>query len=147
MSQTRILLVDDDIMVREIAGAMFESLGYSLETAVTGEESFSKIDSVARTGNPVACVFLDLQLENGESGIGIARQIRQKFPEIKLVVSSSSSCSSKTEASIDRDLFHGCLPKPYMMRELSETLTAVLGNHGEDVGSKERLHQDPPVEG
>ena len=70
----RILVVDDDPVIRDMYRRFFERAGYQVLTADNAEEGL-----VVMQDAPAGVLFLDLNLP-GMNGIELCRQIRKNWP-------------------------------------------------------------------
>jgi len=117
----RILLMDDETVVRDVAKSMIETLGNDIELASHGEEAIGKYQGALVSDNPFDLVILDLTVKGGLGGRETLRKLLEIDPEVRAVVSSGYSDTSA--ASEYRDLgFRGLLNKPYTIKDLKECL-------------------------
>ena len=121
----RILVMDDEEIVRNIAGVMIRSLGHEVEFAANGEEAIARYQEALLQGRRFDIVILDLTIRGGMGGEAAIKILRKLDPDIKAVVSSGyadSSAISEYEALG----FGACLAKPYNMKLLNDTLNRML---------------------
>jgi len=76
----KILIVDDDEVVRRSYRRSLESLSCSVESASNGEEALQTMER-----NPVDVVLLDMRMP-GQDGLAVLRTIKQKWPESEVVI-------------------------------------------------------------
>lgn len=76
----RILVVDDEPLIRHSLGELLTLKGYSVMTASEGGEGLEK----AGTFRP-AIVFTDMRME-GMGGLELLREIRSRFPEMFVIM-------------------------------------------------------------
>jgi len=122
----RILIMDDEEMIRNITAEMLESLGYEAAFAADGEEAVTHFRTALEKGSPFDAVLLDLTIPGGMSGIEVLGLLREIEPGVRAVVLSGYSTDPIMSAA-DRHGFKGVLTKPYTMQELSETISRILG--------------------
>ena len=82
-SAHRILIVDDEQDLRIIFKRFLEVDGYSCETVGTGEEALALLED-----NVFSVVITDINMP-GMSGIDLLREIRNKYPEVAVLVISA----------------------------------------------------------
>jgi CheY-like chemotaxis protein len=83
----RVLVVDDEEMVREVAGGMLEGLGCRVITVESGERA---LEVLASGSEKVGLVMLDLTMP-GMDGEETFRRIRKISPRIPVIVFSGYS--------------------------------------------------------
>ncbi len=71
-----ILIVDDDVLVRESIEGIISQWGCSVTSAATGEEALARIDGDMPTPNAIIC---DYRLPKGETGIEVIKQLRTRI--------------------------------------------------------------------
>ena len=119
--QETILLVDDEPAIVEVAREMLERQGYTVLTALSGEEALAAYDQ-ASAG--VDLVILDLGMP-GMGGHRALDRLRQMDPLARVIVASGYSDSLQ----IDRCLRAGAaefIAKPYRLQELLKKVREVL---------------------
>ncbi|MEW6720399.1 MAG: ATP-binding protein [Thermodesulfobacteriota bacterium] len=117
----RVLLMDDEDTVRDVAGEMLERLGYAPRFARTGEEA---IEMYAReAGGPGAfdLVILDLTVPGGMGGMEASRRLLEDFPDARIIV-SSGRVNDPAMLSPGMHGLAGAAAKPYRLEELSRVL-------------------------
>ncbi len=66
----RILIMDDDELVRDSLGQMLEMLGYRTESAIEGGAALDSIRNAMAKGRPFDVVIMDLTIPGGRGGEG-----------------------------------------------------------------------------
>ena len=80
--QQSILVIDDDETIRELLRAILEREGYRVLEAPDGGEGLKQF-----TETPTDLVITDLIMP-GKEGIETIRELRQKFPGVKIIAVS-----------------------------------------------------------
>jgi len=109
----RVLVVDDEPVVRGVAKLMLEMTGYAVEEAADASQAFALVRSAAV---PFAAVLLDYTLPD-RTGLEILTELRHLAPESRIVLTSGRSVEDFPEHGAD-----AYLPKPFTKDQL---LTAV----------------------
>ncbi len=78
--KSRILIVDDDEVVRRSYLRSLERISRNVEAASDGEEALQTMEQ-----NPFDVVLLDLRMP-GQDGLSVLRTIKQKWPESEVVI-------------------------------------------------------------
>ena len=121
----RVLLMDDDDMIRNIGGNLLTSLGLHVVTAANGEEAVSVYREYRKMGIHFDLVILDLTIKGGMGGRETFDIMKSIDPGIKAVVSSGYSVDSLMSGYSEYG-FAGILKKPYTLEELMAILDHVL---------------------
>ena len=73
--EERVLVVDDEDIVREPISAMLQHLGFKVDTAESGDEALEKFKK-----NPYSFLLTDIRMP-GIDGLELIRIIKHKYPE------------------------------------------------------------------
>jgi CheY-like chemotaxis protein len=121
----RILLMDDDAMVREMAAPVLGHLGYSVVFARDGQETLDRYVEARAAQRPFDAVIIDLSIPYGKSGEETLEDLLKIDPDTRAI---ASSCQVDHPVISNRKShgFAGVLVKPYHLRELGEVLHHVL---------------------
>jgi two-component system cell cycle sensor histidine kinase/response regulator CckA len=117
----RVLVMDDEELIRSVAGAMIGSLGHTVDEAVDGREAVDLVERAIAAGQPYDIVVLDLTVRGGMGGDEAIGLIRALAPGIRAVVSSGYS-DSAVVAEFRAHGFDAFLNKPYTLEALREVL-------------------------
>ena len=121
----KILVMDDEEIVREVLGAMLVSIGYGVEYATNGEEAVELYRVAKGSGAPFDAVILDLTIPGGMGGKKAMQGLLKIDPGVKAIVSSGYS-NDPVMADFREYGFSGVAAKPYKIKQLSETLHNVI---------------------
>jgi two-component system, cell cycle sensor histidine kinase and response regulator CckA len=121
----KILIMDDDALVRDVLGKMLISLGYEVELARDGAEALALYARAQDNGGPFAGVILDLTVPNGLGGKETMARLLRLDPQVKALVSSGYS-DDPIMADYQKYGFAGVIPKPYKISELGKVLKESL---------------------
>jgi len=123
--QGRILVMDDEAIVRNVATKMLEHLGYETEAAADGEQAVALYAEARAAGRPFAAVVVDLTIPGGMGGVEALARLRELDAEVRVIVSSGYA-NDPIMANYEAHGFRAVAPKPYKLQELSAVLKAVL---------------------
>jgi CheY-like chemotaxis protein len=123
----KILVMDDDELVREAAGEMISQLGYEVEYACDGHEAIEKYTEAMKEGAPFDAVMIDLTVPGGMGGKEAQKRLMEIDPLVRSIVSSGYS-NDPVMSRFDEYGFKGVLTKPYNIEVLSKTIHGVLSN-------------------
>ena len=111
-----VLLVEDNPEVATASTGLLEQLGYDVRWAADAPAALAELEK-----NGIDIVFTDIVMPGKLDGIGLARRIREKNPEIPILLVTGYSSSTKEVA-----LQFPILRKPYQLHELSRELQKLL---------------------
>jgi PAS domain S-box-containing protein len=117
-----ILVVDDEEMVREVAGRILERLGFSVLMASDGVEA---INIFRERHDEIACVLLDLKMPNMD-GKETFDEMRRINDDVPVILCSGFTEQYSTEQFVDGGLA-GFIEKPYGREAVRDKLREVLG--------------------
>jgi len=120
----RILLVDDQEPVLEVARDMLEALGYEVITAADGLEGVSRYRDLWRE---VDLVILDMVMPN-MSGGDCFRLMKEINPNARVVLSSGYSMDGAIQ-DVMNDGILAFIQKPYRLEELSRVVGMAVGTY------------------
>jgi PAS domain S-box-containing protein len=117
----RVLLMDDDAMVAEVAQEMLQSLGFVAEVASSGEDALQRFRGAEDRGIPFDIAILDLTVPGGMGGAEAVHRIRQIRSDV-LVFVTSGYADDAVLARFREYGFDGVLPKPFAVSDLRRAL-------------------------
>jgi PAS domain S-box-containing protein len=123
----RILLVDDDDLVRDMTAAMLESMGYAVSTTKSGRDAFEYVKKDSENSEPTYdMVMLDVVMPQMDGRECLAR-LRAMRPDLIVLLASSYDQQERVAGLLDKGQVH-YLEKPFHMQELANTLSDLLEN-------------------
>ncbi|MHB8843839.1 MAG: PhnD/SsuA/transferrin family substrate-binding protein [Nitrospirota bacterium] len=125
-ARRRILVMDDEPVIRDVARELLAELGHDAEFAGHGAEAIEKFRAAQRSGRPFDAVILDLTIRGGMGGAETLRGLREIDPAVRAIVSSGYSDDAAI-AEHRKQGFQAFLRKPYAHDTLRDTLTSVFG--------------------
>lgn len=123
--RVRILVMDDDRLVGEVAVKLLTHLGYQVEVAANGSETINLYKKSLEMNRPYDIVIMDLTVPGGMGGAEAIKKLLIVDPQVKAIVSSGYS-NDPIMADFRQYGFRGFIMKPYMLTELKKTLAQVL---------------------
>ncbi len=127
MVRGRVLVMDDEELVRDLVKRGLEKKGISVDVASDGEEAVQNYRKALESGSPYNAVLLDLTVPGGMGGVEAARMILKIHPEANLIVSSGYS-DDIVLSEYTKYGFKACLPKPYTIQKLIKTVEGFLSD-------------------
>jgi PAS domain S-box-containing protein len=117
----KVLVMDDEYMIRELACNILSNIGYKAITAKDGIEAIELYKEAIESGCPFNAVILDLTVSGGMGGREAIQRIIEIDPEAKAIVSSGYS-DDPVMSDFRKYGFINSLRKPYRVKELSDIL-------------------------
>jgi two-component system cell cycle sensor histidine kinase/response regulator CckA len=117
----RILLMDDEKSIRQVAGDLLTLLGYSVDFARDGAEAVAMYSRARASAEPFDAVIMDLTVPGGMGGMEAVKRLLALDPDAKVLVSSGYS-NDPVMAAYGKYGFRGVVAKPYSAAELSRAL-------------------------
>lgn len=124
-SSGKILVMDDDKMVRDMVGVMLEHLGYNAAFAEDGEKTLAKYVKAMQTNKPYDLVIMDLVIPGSMGGAETIKKLLHIDPHAKAIVSSGYS-NDPVLSNYSKYGFVGVLAKPYHLNKLNVLLENIL---------------------
>jgi PAS domain S-box-containing protein len=121
----RVLLMDDEGLVRQVAGETLQELGYEVDYAVDGDEAVALYRHARSEGRPFDLVIVDLTVPGGRGGLEAMEELKRDDPTIRAIVSTGYSRDPVIVNHRDFG-FVGVLLKPYRMEEFSQTVAQAM---------------------
>jgi two-component system cell cycle sensor histidine kinase/response regulator CckA len=120
-----ILVMDDELDVRETLGKMLRRLGYMVEFVEDGAKAVERYRESIQNKRPFDAVIMDLTVPGGMGGRDALARLRDIDPGVRAIVSSGYS-NDPILADYAKYGFAGAVAKPFLLKELSVSIAAVL---------------------
>lgn len=120
--QGRVLVMDDEALVRDIAGEILSLLGYEVSFAEDGRSAVDIYKKAAAENRPFLFVIMDLTVPGGMGGTEAVRNLLEADPAAVVLVSSGYS-SDPVMSGYRQYGFKGVIAKPYTVKRMSEAIS------------------------
>lgn len=117
----RVLFMDDDPDIRDLAGAILGLIGYDATLTCDGTEALRVYEEALGTSHRFAAVILDLTIPGGMGGKETVRRLKEIDPDVRAIVSSGYS-NDAVIADFRASGFVAMVAKPYRMEDLARAL-------------------------
>ncbi|MCD6500575.1 MAG: response regulator [Candidatus Desulfofervidus auxilii] len=121
----KILVMDDEELVRKVVGEMLVFLGYEVEFAKEGIEAIELYKKAKAQGQPFDAIIMDLTIPIGMGGKETINKLLEIDPTVKAIVSSGYS-TDPVMTEFTKYGFKGFIIKPFKIKELGEVLYRVI---------------------
>ena len=123
--QGKVLIMDDEQLVREVSGEMLKELGYDVAFARHGKQAVEMYKQALEAKTPFHAVIMDLTIQGGMGGKEAISQLLALDPGVKAIVASGYS-NDPVMADYKKFGFKAIIVKPYTLDVFSKTLREVL---------------------
>lgn len=125
----RILVLEDDPLVRSLIVRNLTSNGFEVVESAEGSETVRLYQESLNQGRVFDLVILDLSIPNGMGGVRTIEKLRTLDPEVFAIVSSGYS-DDPVMAKPASYGFAAVLPKPYEPADMLRLVRSVLATRG-----------------
>lgn len=124
-----VLVVEDEPLLRSITGEFLRLSGYVVIEATNATEAIAVIDR----GERPDVVFSDVSLPGSVDGLGLARRLRRRQPDMQVMLTSGYGEPTQRAAIelVGGDCF---VTKPYHQEEVVRRIDALLGRDRGSIG-------------
>ncbi|MHB0876297.1 MAG: PAS domain S-box protein [Anaerolineae bacterium] len=123
--QAKVLVMDDEEIVRSVAERMFRRLGCEVQTAADGADAVRLYHQALADGARFDVVVLDVYVPGGMGGPEALARLKEMDPGVCAIVSSGYSTDPIMGDHAEYG-FAAAVDKPYRMEDLSAVLVRVL---------------------
>ncbi len=121
----KILVMDDEQIVREVTEQMLTNLGCQVVTAQDGLEAIKFFKEAEEAGKPFSAVIMDLVVPGSMGGVAAAQEILKIDPAAIIIAASGYSSDAVMTEYADYG-FRQSLAKPYQINELQKVLATLI---------------------
>ncbi len=110
LQKPTVLIVDDEVLIRMIGSDILEDGGYRVLEAANAAEALQCLQS----GTEVVVLFTDVNMPGTPDGLGLARLVSDRWPQVKILVASGAVKPGRDDLP-EKGMF---LSKPYRAEDL-----------------------------
>lgn len=122
----KILIMDDDSVIRILLNKVLTNLGFTVELAEHGESALSLYHASIKRQERYAAVIADLTVRGSMGGKTLGEQLLKLDPDLKIIIASGYS-QDPLLVNYRQYGFCASIRKPYSVEELKKTLQEVVG--------------------
>ncbi len=122
----RLLVVDDEEIIRIVFSDALQASGYQVETAASAEEALRVCEA-----NPCDLALVDLKMPGTMDGLGLLAELRRRWPKIVIVVMTGYGTLESAIAAL-RQGAHDYLAKPVSIAQIVESVQSGLAKRHEE---------------
>jgi DNA-binding NtrC family response regulator len=116
--KTKVLLVEDEPMIRAIGMDALEDAGYEVIEARDADEAVRILELLGE----VHVLFTDVRMPGSMDGLELAKLVHERWPAMKILITSGDTWPRAAQIP-DQGHF---LPKPYRLEALQNEVTSLL---------------------
>ncbi|MDO9227426.1 MAG: response regulator [Pseudomonadota bacterium] len=125
----RVLVVDDDTLMREVLKAILRSEGFTV--AGEAKEGQGGIAMVERLRPDAVCLDVNMP---GISGLDTLKILREKYPEVRVVMITGDASMATVREAVSFGAV-GYIIKPFNAGRVADTLRAAFRPEGDSIFS------------
>lgn len=116
-AKTTILVVEDEPLLRMMAVDLVEDAGFEAVEAANADEAIR----ILECRSDIRVIFTDIDMPGSMDGLLLAAAVRDRWPPIKIILTSGHVHVSELELPVDGKFFS----KPYDHAQVTRTLQAM----------------------
>lgn len=121
MDKHRIMVIDDEKIVGDMAKMSLEQEGYDVETFLNGEPALARLEE-----QKFDVVVTDLKMK-GIDGMEVLRTVKRLYPDTKVIMITAFANLDAAIEALRGDV-HDFFPKPVKIKELKASIERAVGN-------------------
>jgi len=127
-TEVRILVVDDNAINLEVAGAILEDLGYATVMANSGQEALDTLENCS-VASPIHGIMMDCQMP-GMDGLQATRAIRSGqgsdvYRDVPIIALTANAMKGDKEICLEAGM-NGYLSKPLDVKKLCAAIVTLI---------------------
>src|SRR5580693_8861761 len=115
---TKVLVVEDEVILRMCAVDMVEDAGFIAVEAANADEALSILEA----RSDISLLFSDIQMPGSMDGLKLAYAVHERWPSIKIFLVSGKATLSDTDKPTNSRFFGKPLDMKQMVVELQEMI-------------------------
>ena len=123
MANHRIMVIDDEKIVGDMAKLSLEQDGYAVETFLNAEPALARLETQA-----FDVVVTDYKMK-GIDGMEVLRTVKKKYPTVKVIMITAFANLDAAIEALRGDV-HDFFPKPVRINELKASIKRALEKAG-----------------
>ncbi len=123
----RVLIMDDENMLRNSLAEILRAQGYEVESATDGNDAIELYTKAMESSTPFDAVILDLTVPGGMGGREALKKLLSMDPAVKAIVSSGYS-TDPVMSDYKKYGFSGMVAKPFKVKELYRIVHEVMNS-------------------
>lgn len=122
----KIMIMDDEELIRNITSQLLNHLGFETATAADGAEAIKIYRDAMEAGAPFDAVITDLTVPGGMGGMEMVRNIMDFDPNVKAIAASGYFSDQSKIEDFEKAGFKEYITKPFKINELVKTIQRLI---------------------
>ncbi len=123
MATSRIMVIDDEKIVGDMAKLSLEQDGYSVETFLNAEPALKRLQE-----EKFDVVVTDYKMK-GIDGMEVLKTVKDRYPKTQVIMITAFANLDAAIEALRRDV-HDFFPKPVKIKELKASIKRALEKQG-----------------
>jgi DNA-binding NtrC family response regulator len=119
MERATVLVVESETLIRMSAIHMMEDAGFAAVDACNADEAIT----ILERRSDIRAVFTDIQMSGSMNGLGLAHEVRARWPAIHLIVVSGQDAPREADMPANGRFIR----KPYAAEDVTAVLRELFG--------------------
>lgn len=120
MAKTKVLVVDDDNLMRTLLKAIVKDEGFTV--AGEAKDGMGALDACDRVAPDLVCLDINMP---GMSGLETLVKMRERYPDVRVVMVTADSSMATVREAVSQGA-SGYIIKPFSAGRVGDTLRAAL---------------------
>jgi DNA-binding NtrC family response regulator len=120
-TQSRILVVDDELLIRWSLGEALTSAGYAV---VEGRDAAEARKALRDADHPLDAVLLDYRLPDSDD-LGLLTTIRREAPSVPVILMTAHGTSDVVKGALDLGAYR-VVSKPFEVQDMASLVAEAL---------------------
>jgi DNA-binding response OmpR family regulator len=116
---TKVMVIEPDVLIRMTISDFLQECGYHVIQGVRAEDVWTVLDS----GTTLNIVFAEVNLPGGSDGFALAKNLRQKQPDIDVILTSGIVDAAEKSSDL---CGLSAVRKPYHPQQVIDRIHALL---------------------
>jgi DNA-binding response OmpR family regulator len=136
-AQAKILIVEDELIVRRVLQRLLEQRGYAVTTAASAEEALALLEL-----EPFDLLLTDLHLGSSD-GVALMVSARRRDPALEVIIISGCAKLASAIAAM-RSGAYNYIVKPGQAGEIEDSIAAALAHRQQQLSGATMIYPSPP---
>ncbi|HOT75525.1 MAG TPA: ATP-binding protein, partial [Candidatus Wallbacteria bacterium] len=135
VNECRVLLMDDEPLIRQTAVQLLNHIGFKAECACDGNEAIQLYRKSIADKAPYEILIMDLTVPGGMGGVETIKILKQIDPEVT-AIASSGYFDSPSISNYSSEGFAGFIAKPYKIHDLNMLIKKTIKEKYDQLNKK-----------